>query len=72
MQSIYQRHQQGACIMSFSTRLVFSAIFFILFIAGFSYYQAIHPWPSPLEMYPCFLVTGLVGLFLCSTPRSSH
>lgn len=58
--------------MSFSTRLVISVIFLVLFIIIFADYQAMHPWPSPLEMYPCLLVTGLVGIFLCTTPRNSH
>lgn len=51
--------------MNFATRLVLSAIFLTLFAIGFAYYQVKSPWsPATLEMYPCFLAIGLVGLFL--------
>ena len=58
--------------MKFALRLTLSGIILTLFTLIFAYYQSKHPWPSPLEMYPCFAVVGLLGLFLYSTPRSSH
>jgi hypothetical protein len=58
--------------MNFASRLVLSGIFLVVFILGFSYYLTMHPWSPTDEMYPCLLVTGLIGLFLCTTPRSSH
>lgn len=58
--------------MNFSTRLIVSGIFLSLFTFAFADYLSLHPWPTTLEMYPCLIVTGLVGLFLCTTPRNSH
>lgn len=58
--------------MSFAGRLVLSGIFLALFVFSFADYQALHPWPPTYVMYTCFVVTGLVGLFLCTAPRSSH
>lgn len=58
--------------MSFAGRLVLSGIFLALFVFGFADYQSLHPWPATFVMYTCFVVTGLVGLFLCTAPRSSH
>jgi hypothetical protein len=59
--------------MNFATRLVLSAIFLALFVLAFGYYQSQSPWsPSTLAVYPCFLVIGLIGLFLATTPRNTH
>lgn len=58
--------------MNFASRLVLSGIFLALFVFSFADYQSLHPWSPTLVMYTCFLATGLVGLFLCTTPRSSH
>jgi hypothetical protein len=58
--------------MSFASRLVLSGIFLAIFVFGFADYQSLHPWPSTFVMYTCFLATALVGLFLCTAPRSSH
>lgn len=56
--------------MSFATRLLLSGIFLTLFTFGFAYYQSKHPWSSPtLELYPCLLVIGLIGLFVSKAPR---
>lgn len=58
--------------MNFATRLVLSGIFLALFAVSFAYYQIKHPWsPATLEMYPCFLAVGLVGIFL-ATARQGH
>ncbi|HEU5374688.1 MAG TPA: hypothetical protein VFV38_04545 [Ktedonobacteraceae bacterium] len=59
-------------MMNFATKLVLSGIFLALFAIGFAYYQVKYPWsPATLEVYPCFLAVGLVGIFLSAT-RQRH
>ena len=58
--------------MSFPSKLVVSGIVLVLFSFGFGEYQAHYPWPSPLAMYPCLLVVGLLGFFHYGMPSKGH
>jgi hypothetical protein len=58
--------------VSFGSKLTVSGILLVIFILGFGYYQWHHPWPSPMAMYPCLLVVGLIGFFLYATPENNH